>query len=66
MKMINTFVVKIDRGDKDSKTVEHRIKIFEEGSPDTYVKWLEACCKLEAMMPLEKPNHKVNVIRTLY
>ena len=59
-----SFDVKIDREDKDSKTVEHTIKVFEEGSPEVYVKWLEAYCKLEAMMPLEKPHHKVNAIRT--
>jgi len=60
-----TFDVKIDKNDDNSETIEYSIKVFEEGTPETYVQWYESYKELEAMMPLEKPDHKVNVIRNL-
>ena len=60
-----TFDVKIDKEDENSDTIEYSIKVFEEGGPETYVQWYENYKELETMMPLEKPDHKVNVIRNI-
>jgi hypothetical protein len=60
-----TFEVKIDKEDKDSDTIEHSIKVFEQGTPEEYVKFLESFRELEASMPLDKPEQKVNVLRSL-
>ena len=60
-----TFEIKIDREDKESDTIEQSIRVFEQGSPEDYVKWLESYRELEVAMPLEKPDNKVNVIRSI-
>ena len=60
-----SFDIKIDKEDKDSDKIEHNVRIFEEGAPETYIKWLEAYQELKATMPLEKPEHQVNVIRSI-
>ena len=60
-----TFDIKIDKDDKDSDTVEQHIKVFEQGSPEDYIKWLEGYKELEIVLPLEKPEHKVNVVRSI-
>ena len=63
--LFKTFDVRIDKKDKDSDTLEYSVKVFEEGNQEAYVKWLEAYKELEDMMPLEQPEHKVNVIRNI-
>jgi hypothetical protein len=59
-----TFDIRIDKDNKDSDTIEQSIKVFEQGPPEVYVQWLEAYRELEQAMPLEKPEQKVNVIRS--
>ena len=60
-----SFDIKIDKEDKDSDKIEHNVRIFEEGSPETYIKWLESYQELKQTMPLDKPEHQVNVIRSI-
>ena len=59
------FDVKIDKEDENSDTIEYSIKVFEEGGPETSVQWYENYKELETMMPLQKPDCKVNVIRNI-
>jgi hypothetical protein len=59
------FEIKIDKADKESSTIEQNVKIFEQGTPEQYVQWLEDYRELEAAMPLKKPEQKVNVIRSI-
>ena len=60
-----SFDIKIDKEDKDSETIEQNVKIFETGTPEVYIKWMESYKELEMIMPHEKPEQKVNVIRSI-
>ena len=60
-----TFDVKIDKEDKNSDPIDYSIKVFEEVAPETCVQWYENYKEVETMMPLEMPDHKVNIIRNI-
>ena len=62
---IKTFNVKIDSGNKDSDTVDYHIKVFENGTAEEYVQWLEAYKDVEKALPLEAVKDKVKVIRSV-
>ena len=62
---IKTFNVKIDSGNKDSDTVDYHIKVFENGTAEEYVQWLEAYKDVEKALPLEAAKDKVKVIRSV-
>ena len=36
-----TFYVKIDNTEEDADTIEYSIMVFEEGTPEVYLRWLE-------------------------
>ena len=60
-----TFEVKLDNNNPDSPTVKYNCLVWEQGSPEDYVKWLMAYTELEEAYPLDTPSKKIDVIRSL-
>ena len=48
-----SFDIKINNEDKDSEKIEMSIKVFENGSPEDFCKWIEQYNELKTMMPLD-------------
>ena len=60
-----TFDVKLNKKEKDSEKVEVSMKVFENGTPEDYCKWMEQYLELKTMMPLDSASKQVKVIRTI-
>ena len=60
-----SFEIKYDANEKDSDKMEVKIKVFEDGTPEDYVKWMEGYKELEIMKPLTKPLEKLKVVRSI-